>query len=131
MKVLHNPHTKESRELINQLKQSDFNDFEIINYPDCVDEYPYITKYPAVLIYVPQYTDDIEEINVQPHEEYATSRDITSEEVADFCKHICERERFLKQIISGINNFAELRPDIPEQKPEFQIAQRPEYSDIR
>lgn len=128
MKVLHNQHKKESRDFVKELrdKNPDF-DYEIINYPDCVNEYEYISKFPSVLIDCPEYYDEENDNDVPKHEEYATSRAVEDADIS-FIDAVIERQERVNR--RAEENTPEGADTGPPSDIQFQIAQRPKYSDL-
>ena len=51
MIILHNPFDKQSRDFIDRYGRGN----QIIEYPECVTYYPRISKFPAVVIIIPEH----------------------------------------------------------------------------
>ena len=55
MILLHNQHDEKSRKFLEQNKDK----FErVLEYPDCVKEFPNVSRFPAVVVTVPEYIKD-------------------------------------------------------------------------
>lgn len=74
MIILHNQHDKDSRDFVD--KYGDNN--QIIEYPECVEKYVYISAFPSVVIDVPAYYQPSQELTFQVPIEDSTSGDTTS-----------------------------------------------------
>lgn len=50
--ILHNPHDRLSREFVNTYKEGN----TVLNYPECVQSFPYISAFPSVVVDLPEKT---------------------------------------------------------------------------
>lgn len=120
MIILHNQHDKDSREFVEKYGSGN----TIIEYPECVEKYTYVSAFPSVIIDVPAYyyefiledTTSTTDITVIPNDTTTISEGVNIDAVQQVFRSIndpCNPDDFWKEIqdyILFVNNRAKENP---------------------
>lgn len=94
MIILHNPHDKDSRDFVEKYGQDNI----ILEYPECIETYPYTSAFPSVIINVPGYnvlehTDELDPTMITPQHNVEAK-----EEIFRSKEDPCDPDEFWKEI---------------------------------
>lgn len=90
MILIHNDFEEKSRELINEYG----DEYEVLEYPSCVEDFPAISAFPSVAIEVPSYHYSGTDVsgNVPGHFQMARDPDLGAiPELADYQQQVRDR----------------------------------------